>query len=140
MRASDGAVDAGKGELRLSLSDQVRHDLVPHAPHSPSAEAQVGMVPVAQFGWDRTPLRPVVETPDNRLDRAAILGPRTGSTNLSRRDRYFELCPLGIGQDLNRLYAHTTKQITFLVTASSHEMRTDPRVRTHNQYVTAAAR
>ena len=73
-------------------------------------------MPVAQLGWDRTPLRSVVQAPDNRLDRAAIFGSRPGSTNFSCRNRCFELRPLGIRQDLHRLSAQTTKQIRLLVT------------------------
>ncbi len=128
MSSCDRAVDAGEGQLRLSGRHQLSHDLVPHATLRPPAEAKIGMMPVTQLGRDRTPLRPVVQPPDNRLDRAAIFGSRTGSTNCSRRDRCFELRPLGIRQDLHRLSDQTTSQIRLLVTDSSHEMRTDPTI------------
>ena len=41
MRARDRPIDAGERQLRLSLRDQVLHDLVPHAADRPPAEAQV---------------------------------------------------------------------------------------------------
>src|SRR5579859_7502745 len=127
MRARDRAVDAGERQLRLSLRYHVRHDRVPHAAHRPAPKAQVGVVPVAQFRRDGTPLGAVVQPPDDRLDRPSILDPWPRPTDLHRDDRRFKLRPLGIGQDLHRLSSANPNHTTPSVAAASHEMRTGPR-------------
>ncbi len=66
-------------------------------------------MPVTQFGWNRTPLRTVVEPPDDRLDRATIFRPWPSPTDPSSRNRCFELRPLGISQNLHRLCTPTSK-------------------------------
>ena len=61
---------------------------------------------------------------NNRLDRAAIFAPRSGSANLSSRDCCFNLRPLSIRQDWHRLSPPTINPTSFRVAASSHETRT----------------
>jgi hypothetical protein len=70
VRPSNRVIDAGDFQLRLALSDDVRQDLVPNAPHRTTTETQIGVAPVTEFGGDRTPFSAVVEPPNDRLDRA----------------------------------------------------------------------
>src|SRR4051794_25760625 len=116
MGARDSAINAGEPKLRLSLRHDVGHDLVPHSADSPAAEPQVGMMPIAKLGRDRAPLGAIVEPPNDRLDRAPILGPGPCATNVRGRNRRLELGPLGIRQNLHRLSTPTAKQISRAVT------------------------
>src|SRR3954462_13552087 len=83
MCARDGAVHASQSQLRFPLRYQMGHDLVPHPTDRPTAEAQIGMVPIAEFGRDRTPFRAIVDAPDDRFDRATVFSPRSCATNVA---------------------------------------------------------
>ena len=60
-------------------------------------------MPDIQFGWDRKPLGPVVEPPDDRLDGATLKLVRTRLAQPDRGNRGFEVGLLGIGQNLHLL-------------------------------------
>ena len=96
MCSGNRSVDAGKGQLWLSLRHHVRHDLVPHAALCPAAEPQIGMVPVAKFSRDRAPFGAVVEPPDDRLDGATLRLAWACTAQADRRDCRLELGPLRI--------------------------------------------
>src|SRR3954468_19021125 len=129
MRARDGAVHASQSQLRFPLRYQMGHDLVPHPTDRPTAEAQIGMVPIAEFGRDRTPFRAIVDAPNDRFDRATVFSPRSCATNVGRRDRRLKFRPLRVRKNLHRLSTPTIKPISCAVVAASQEMRTDPSLR-----------
>src|SRR4051794_37711130 len=132
MGARDGAVDASQRQLRFPLRHQMGHDLVPYPADRPTAEPQIGMVPIAKFRWDRTPFRAIVDPPDDRFDSTTVFSPRPCTTDVGRRDRRLEFRPLRARQNLHRLSTPTIKQISCAVAAASHEMRTDPRASEQN--------
>src|SRR3954447_12579451 len=84
------------------------------------------MVPIAEFGRDRTPFRAIVDAPDDRFDRTTVFSPRPRATNVRRRDRRLKFRPLRVCQDLHHLSTPTTKSIRCAVVAASQEMRTGP--------------
>src|SRR3954454_24883939 len=86
------------------------------------------MMPIAEFGRDRTPFRAIVDAPDDRFDRATLLSPRPCTTDLGSRNRRLEFRPLRVRQNLHRLSSPTSKPISPPVAAASHQMRTDPRL------------
>src|SRR3954449_11849411 len=127
MCACDGAVDASQSQLRFPLRDQMGHDLVPYPADRPTAEPQIRMVPIAEFGRDRTPFRAIIYPPDDRFDGTTVFSPRPCATDAGRRDRRLEFRPLRVRQNLHRLSTPTIKPISCAVVAASQEMRTDPR-------------
>jgi hypothetical protein len=104
VRPRHGAVDACERQLRLAFGNDIGHDLVPHAVDGPAAEAQVGVVPVAEFGGDRTPFGSVVEPPNDCLDRTTVFLARTRATDLDRSDCGFELGLLGVAEYCHALF------------------------------------
>src|SRR4051794_12363739 len=110
MCACDGAVDASQSQLRFPLRDQMGHDLVPYPADRPTAEPQIRMVPIAEFGRDRTPFRAIIYPPDDRFDGTTVFSPRPCATNVSRRDRRLEFRPLRVRQNLHRLSTPTIKR------------------------------
>src|SRR3954470_10086601 len=84
------------------------------------------MVPIAEFGRDRTPFRAIVDAPDDRLDRTTVFSPRPRATNVRRRDRRLKFRPLRVCHDSHHLAPTTTKPIRCPVVAASQQMRTGP--------------
>src|SRR5260370_12637447 len=81
------AVDTVERQPRLSLRPHRGNELIPYAANRPTPKAQIRVMPVAELRGDRTPFGAVVEPPDDRFDRAPILGAWTRATNVRRCDR-----------------------------------------------------
>src|SRR3982074_1457704 len=120
------AVDTGERQPRLSLRRHMGHDLIPYTANRPTPKAQIRVMPVAELRWDRTPFGPVVEPPDDRFDRAPILGAWTRATNVRRCDRGFKFRPLGIRQNSHLVSPPMPNEIRRVVISASHKMRTGP--------------
>src|SRR5712664_598496 len=121
------AVDTGERQPRLSLRHHMGHDLIPYAANRPTPKAQIRVMSVAQLRGDRTPFCAVVEPPDDRFDRAPILGAWTRAANVRRCDRGFKFRQLGIRKDRHLVSPPMPNEIRRVVISASHEMRTGPR-------------
>jgi len=111
----------------LANESQTQHRCLPgRAPDRSTAEPQIRMVAIAKFGRDRTPFHAIVDPPNNRFDRPAVLSPRPCATNVGAPRPPSQICPLRVRQNLHRLSTPTIKPISCTVAAASPEMRTDP--------------